>query len=137
MSETILEATPRAEPLFRLDLGSNGGALAPASFAELREWVQKELNFWSTVLRGNPGAHENIVRQWVDHLGNAANHANQAESHQVSNPEHSRQQLQACQTRLNNAFIDCKLPHSSTPQAQRLQDFRQANSDLPLHENAT
>lgn len=62
---------PRPEPLFTLELGSNGGSIAPATLAELRTWVQKEVSFWSWLAGCPSGSHREVIEQGVRQLGNA------------------------------------------------------------------
>lgn len=46
MSEIATPPPAKAPPLFTLDLGDNGGRLAPTDHAELIRWIQVEQNFW-------------------------------------------------------------------------------------------
>lgn len=51
-----LEPAP-AEPLFELDLGANGGHLAPTTLEEFRSWITREIQFWQPFREANVGGH--------------------------------------------------------------------------------
>lgn len=130
MSENTTSPPPaKAPPLFTLDLGDNGGHLAPTSYEELTGWIQTEQNFWSWVQQSHYGSHENPQREGFSRLAEALNAAQQALHHVQSNAQHSQNQLEYSRDRLQQAFLNLKLPHSSTPLAKRVQAYRQETSD--------
>jgi hypothetical protein len=130
MSENTTSPPPaKAPPLFTLDLGDNGGHLAPTSYEELTGWIQTEQNFWSWVQQNHYGSHENPQREGFSRLAEALNAAQQALHHVQSNAQHSQNQLEYSRDRLQQAFLNLKLPHSSTPLAKRVQAYRQETSD--------
>lgn len=124
-----LPPSPPPEPLFTLDLGENGGRLAPTSFSELSQWVQTEQNFWEWLRQGQYGNHDQRIRQALDQLDEAIRTANEASHHQSSNPEVAKARFQACRSHIENALVGAKLPHSSTPLAKRIEAFRKAAND--------
>lgn len=120
---------PRAEPLFQLDLGDNGGLLAPTSHAELNEWIRAEVSFWSWSVQRGYGNHEQGFRDGYSSLSEAQGTGAGAEQHRDSNAEHARQQLQACRSHIEAAFVNKRLPHSSTPLAKRVDAYRRQHGD--------
>lgn len=129
MTDGTTAPLPKAAPILTLDLGQNGGRLAPTSFAELTTWIQTEQSFWTWALQRHFGNHDQGLREAVDHINHALNHAQQAQQHQQSNAQHSQQQLEACRSRLEEAMLRRKLPHSSTTLAKRIQAYRQEAGD--------
>ncbi len=120
---------PRAEPLFQLDLGDNGGLLAPTSHAELNEWIGAEVGFWNWCVQRGHGNHEQGYRDAYSSLSEAQGRGADAERHLNSNAEHARQQLQTCRNHIEAAFINKRLPHSSTPLAKRIDAYRRQHGD--------
>lgn len=130
MSENTTSAPPaKAPPLFTLDLGANGGHLAPTSHEELTRWIQTEQNFWSWVQQRHYGNHENPQREGMNRLAEALSAAQQSQQHIQSNAQHSRQQLEVSRDRLQQAYTNHRLPHSSTPLAKRVEAYRKEASD--------
>lgn len=130
MSENTASPPPaKAPPLFTLDLGENGGHLAPTSYEELSRWIQTEQNFWSWIQQRHYGSHENPQREAMSRLAEAVNAAQQSQQHVQNNAQHSKQQLEVCRDRLQQAFMHHRLPHSSTPLAKRLEAYRKDASD--------
>lgn len=130
MESAVAPPTPKAEPLFTLKLGDNGGQLAPTDYAVLTRWIQTEQANWSWLMQRKRGDHENALRECVDGLNHAANHASQAQQHLTSNPQHAEQQKEACKSRVEDVFLRRRLPHSSTPLAKRIETFRNEAGDL-------
>ena len=62
MSDSASLHLPNPEPLFTLDLGENGGRLAPTTVLELTQWIQKEQQFWSWANQRNYGNHFNNTK---------------------------------------------------------------------------
>lgn len=69
----VVSVPPEAKPapLFSLDLGANGGVLAPRSADELSVWIQKEVSFWSWLGNLNMGSHQEAVSRGYQALANA------------------------------------------------------------------
>lgn len=120
---------PRPEPLFEVDLGDNGGQFAPTSFDELRNWLQTEQSFWKWAIQRSQGNHEQGFRQAYSDVGQALQLTSEAQQHETSNPEHSRNRLAACKSQIEGAFLRRRLPHSSTPHAKRIDIYRQRAGD--------
>lgn len=123
MTDVISAPAAKAEPLFTLNLGENGGVLSPETIQDLRAWISKEQNFWGWTRR-NYGGHEQGAREAVDHLAHALNHLQEAEKHQERNPEQTQRQIEACRKRVEEAFLRCRLPNSSTPLGKRVEAYR-------------
>lgn len=120
---------PRAEAFFQLDLGDNGGLLAPTSHAELNEWIHTEVNFWNWCVQRSYGNHEQGFRDAYSSLSEAQGRGADAERHLTSNAEHARQQLQTCRNHIEAAFLTKRLPHSSTPLGRRIDAYRRQHGD--------
>lgn len=131
MTEPSATAEARPEPLFSLDLLENGGLVAPATLAEISLWIQRELTFWSWVnVRSWGGNHDQGIKSAINQLSQALNHANQALQHKESNPQHYRALLLGISSNLKAVFLQHRLPHSSTPLAKRVDDYRENCGDL-------
>lgn len=124
MSETVTPPPAKAEPLFVLDLGANGGRLAPTSYEELARWIEVEQNLWGWVQQRHYGGHEGAARDAMQALGHARNYVQQAQQHRTSNPQHAQSQLEACKSQIHNVFAQRVFPHSSSPLAKRVETYR-------------
>lgn len=124
MSETTTPPPAKAEPLFVLDLGANGGRLAPTSYEEIDRWIDTEQNLWSWFLQRHFGNHESYLRETVQLLQHARSQAQGAKQHHTVNSPQAQQHLDGSRANLEEAFVRRKLPHSSTPLAKRLENYR-------------
>ena len=130
MSVTTTAPPPaKAEPLFMLDLGANGGRLVPTSYEELDRWIGVEQSYWSWVQKRNYGNHESVAREAMKALQHARNHSQQGQQQQSSNPQSALQQLEACKSQIGEAFVQRKLPHSTTSLAKRVEAYRKDVSE--------
>jgi hypothetical protein len=129
MSETVTPPPAKADPLFVLDLGANGGRLAPTSYEELSRWITLEENFWSWTQQRNYGNHDGLLREARQVLQHARNYANQWQQRSASNPQHAQQQIEACKSQIEEAFVRRRLPHSTTPLAKRVESYRKDVSE--------
>lgn len=129
MSANTTSPPAKAPPLFTLDLGENGGYLAPTNYEDLIRWIQTEQHFWTWIQQRHYGGHENPQREAMSRLGEALSAAQQSQQHIQSNVQHSKQQLEFCRDRLQQAFMHHRLPHSSTPMAKRVEAYRKDAGD--------
>lgn len=130
MTEGNATPTPRPEPLFSLDLQDNGGLFAPTTPAEAVTWMQREQGSWSWLNNSNRGGnHDQGLRQALDQLNQAINNANQAPQYKDSNPQHYQNQITGIANTLQEVFVRQRLPHSSTPLAKRIDEYRKAAGD--------
>lgn len=129
MSEINTPPPAKAPPLFTLDLNENGGRLAPTNHDELISWIQIELNFWIWLQQQNYGNHDNHQREAFSQINEALNAARQSLQHINSNQQHSQQQLDYSRDRIQHAFLQRKLPHSSTPLAKLVDAYRKEAGD--------
>lgn len=129
MSEIAAIPAAKAPPLFTLELGDNGGLLAPTDHAELIRWVHIEQSFWSWVQGRNFGNHEVFQREAIGQINEALNFAQEAQQSFQSNPHHSQQRLDISRERIQTVFSQRRFPHSSTPLAKRLQAYREEAGD--------
>jgi Family of unknown function (DUF6161) len=117
---------PRAEPMFKLEFGDNGGRLAPTSASDLMKWVQVEQQTWQWALQNGYGSHEQGFRQALSSLGQAHHHAQQAQQYGSSNPNQAQYEIDASRRLLEECFLRRRLPHSSTSIAKRILAFQES-----------
>lgn len=135
MSEITTPPPAKAPPLFALDLNENGGHLAPTNHNELIRWIQTEQDFWNWLQKRHYGNHENFQREALTQISEALNAAQQSLQHSQSNPPQFKQELLSQQEldisldRIQQAFQQRKLPHSSTPMAKRVEAYRKDAGD--------
>lgn len=125
---------PRPEPLFSLDLKDNGGLFAPVSSEEAHAWIQHELSFWSWLNNSHPGGnHDQGIRLAIGQLSQAQQTINQARQYRDSNPQHYQGQFANVRSQLEDVFHQRQLPHSSTPRAKYIEDYRKKVGVRPAH----
>ena len=129
MTDTTAAPPAKAAPLFTLDLNENGGRLAPTDHGELIRWIQTEQNFWMWIQQRSYGNHENFQREAMGQLAEALNYTQESQQHLQSNPQHSQQRLEVSRDRIQQVFLQRKLPHSSTPLAKRVDAYRKDAGD--------
>ena len=133
---------PKPEPLFTLDLGTNGGVLAPTSYAELKAWLDTEISFWSWNSRYGNNSNQNDPAYWLEQgrrlLNQAAHDLSEAEqlNKRRSNGEimnmisAEKNKFEACQARIRECYVGGKFPYSSTPVAKRIQNLQKSSGDI-------
>jgi hypothetical protein len=119
--------TPQPEPLFTLDLGPNGGVLAPRDIAALRTWISTEISFWSWFGSTQSGAHREAIDRGYRFLANAIGQLNEAQQFEHSNESAFNERITNVKNSLSNAFVINKLPHSSSRLAKRVEDLRKVD----------
>ena len=129
MTEAEREPAAPPEPLFALDLKDNGGLFAPSTLAEAVAWIQREQGFWVWLSSTSYGNHDQALRQALGQLNQAISYATQAPQYKDSNPQHYQSQVSGIASSLQETFDRLQLPHSSTPLAIRIDDYRKAVSD--------
>lgn len=129
MSELEAPPAPNPEPLFTLDLLENGGVFQPTTADEATAWIQREQAFWSWLTNRSHGNHEHRLRHAIGQLNEALNFGNRARQHKESNQQQFEAEIAAMRSRLEEAYIQCKLPHSSTPLAKRIDTYKQETDD--------
>ena len=130
MTAEVAPPAPPPEPLFTLDLQDNGGLFEPTSVAEALTWMHREQQFWAWLRNGRRGGnHDEGLKQALNQLNQALNNANQALQYKDSNPQQYLRHLNDVSTVLRDVFIRQRLPHSSTPQAKRIDEYRKSVSD--------
>lgn len=123
MSDSKSSSAPR-EPLFTLQLGTNGGTFAPTTAKELYDWIEIEYGFWSWIASVHPGNHANGLHGSIALLGQALNHAGQAKTDELTSPDSSHQYVTHAKNLLSEAIYTRGLPHSSTALAKRVEKMR-------------
>jgi hypothetical protein len=129
MSEPEAPPAAKPEPLFTLDLLDNGGVLQPTTIDEVTTWIQREQAFWSWLTSSSYGNHDQRFRHAFAQLTEALNHGNQAKHYTDSDPQQFTAAIAGMRARLEDAYIQRKLPHSSTPLAKRIDAYRQEAGD--------
>lgn len=114
--------TSPKEPLFTLMLLENGGGFSPKSLDQIYDFVQTEITFWSWL----PGAqnHEQAIRNSLAQLNQATSLISHARQHIETNPSQYQSYLTEIQNCLRSAFIDTKLPHSTSTLGKRIEAYR-------------
>lgn len=115
---------PKAQEMFSLDLGANGGTLSPVSAEDLRAWINREIAFWNWIGNLHSGPHREAVWQPYQQLVNALSQVNDAAQYQISNPSVYTDRIESARTYLSSAFLAHKLPHSSSRLGKRVEDLR-------------
>lgn len=118
---------PKPAPLFSLDLGANGGVLAPRTTDELSTWIQKEVAFWSWMGNSQSGSHQEATNQGYRALANALGHFHEALQYQSSNPGAFNERLGNVTNQLSLAYRTHGLPHSTSKLAKRIEQLRQVH----------
>ncbi|WLI89946.1 DUF6161 domain-containing protein [Massilia sp. R2A-15] len=116
-------AVAAVEPLFKLDLEANGGVFAPKTVDEIATWVTREVGFWSW-LDSTSGAHREVVMIGYRQLAQARASLDEARPHQLSNPQFFTQKINEVRSNLTAAFLNWKLPHSSSRLGKRVDEMR-------------
>jgi hypothetical protein len=118
----------KIEPLFSLDLGENGGVLAPTTYQDLFDWTNKESQFWGWSASANSsGNHMSAFTNAISQLNAALQSAQQAIQHEVNNPEHSRQCVQTAKGHLEEAYKNRLLPNSASLLGKRIDILKQSD----------
>lgn len=119
-----IDITAPAASLFSLDLGSNGGVLAPIEIGKLEEWIQAERQFWYWVQTVPAGNHRNVIDAGIQCLHNALQHVESVRRHGISSSA-LQEQLGHIKNYLQDAYINKGLPHSSSTLAERVSAMQQ------------
>lgn len=123
MSEEAVIGAAKAEPLFKLDLGANGGTFAPTTFEELIRWIEQETHSSHWLRSRLPEGHS--AKGLLTQLQMARTKANRAASFSAAGVPEFEHELHECVERLNAVFVVGKFPHSTSPLARRIEAFRQ------------
>lgn len=124
-AKDIHRAVP--EPLFKLELGGNGGTLAPTSIEMLLNWARHEQESWRWLANIGFASHVQKLHEGYTILSQAVNDATQAHQYWASNPGHAKGLVENVRLHLSEAFIARQLPHTSTPLAKRIQSLQEAS----------
>lgn len=130
MSEAEAPPAPNPEPLFTLDLLENGGAFQPTTIDAAAAWIQREQQFWSWLMSSSYGNHDQHLRDAIGQLNEALTHGNRASQYKESSQEQFAAEIAGMRSRLEVAYFQRKLPHSSTPLAKRVDAYRREVGDL-------
>lgn len=120
---------PPPEPLFSLELAENGGTFAPVDAAGLIAWIEQERAFWSWIVRRGHGAPVQFFGTADERLAQALNLAQEAARMEHSSPEPFMQRIERCRSHIQAVFLESRFPHSSTPHAKRIEQYRLKRGD--------
>lgn len=127
MTAEVTPPAPPPEPLFTLDLQDNGGLFAPTSAADALTWMHREQQFWAWLQNRNGGGnHDQGLRQALSQLNQAMSEAQQAVQHKDARPQNYQGHVTSLNNLVQDVFARRRLPHSSTPLAQRIDAYRQS-----------
>ena len=127
MTAEVAIPVPPPEPLFTLDLQHNGGLFAPTSAADALTWMHREQQFWAWLQNRNGGGnHDQGLRQALSQLNQAMSEAQQAVQHKDVRPQNYQGHVTSLNNLVQDVFARRRLPHSSTPLAQRIDAYRQS-----------
>lgn len=116
---------PPVPALFTLDLGANGGIFSPQTAEEALAWVEREMNFWSWTQNVSAGNHKSIFESACHPLHYAQAQAREAVQYQTqSNESAVRERIAQVQRQVQEAFLNRKLPHSTTALGQRVAGLK-------------
>ena len=136
MAEEVEEdcIDPPQEALFVLDLGGNGGLVAPASLDDLEDWVKREASQWSWLdsadVRGN---HDQGLRNAIGQLSQAAEYVRTARQRERSDKESASGLVTAARDTLKDLYLKRGFPHSDSPVGIRIAAYRQHAGDHAGH----
>jgi Family of unknown function (DUF6161) len=121
------EHVARPLALFVLELGANGGTLAPTSVDDLLTWIQAEVLAWQWLSQVKSQSLVNLkgAAEWARQPLAQADTAIRTVMAYASKSADAAIQapLQQIQNFLQDAFIRRGLPHTSSPQGKRLADL--------------
>lgn len=127
MTAEVAPPAPPPEPLFTLDLQDNGGLFAPMSAADALTWMRREQQFWAWLQnRSGGGNHDQGLKQALSQLNQAMSEAQQAIQHKDARPQNYQGHVTSLNNLVQDVFARRRLPHSSTPLAQRIDAYRQS-----------
>jgi heme/copper-type cytochrome/quinol oxidase subunit 4 len=124
------EHAARPPALFVLELGANGGTLAPTTIHELLAWIEKEQQIWQPfypewqkIFQGRNPAFGNlkIAVDWViQPLKQAHALVQKIASNEKLTEADNHKLLQQIERHLKDAFVTRWLPHTGSPQGKRM-----------------
>lgn len=127
MSEEAEEETSvPSEPLFQIDLGANGGLLAPQTFEELKGILARERQFWAWFASSQAGDNgDPFVRAFnqLDALINRVSQTILDERHQQGNRVGA---LASIERGVYEVFGKAGLPFSTTTTAIKIENYQLA-----------
>lgn len=123
MSEAEIPNAP-PEALFILDLGENGGVVAPTTLTELASWIDSEVQAWSWLTSFSAGNHKNAIDSNLQPLRNAQNVARQAVQYAPADSDIQSPHLAELQAAIRETFIARQFPHSTSPLGRRVDELQ-------------
>lgn len=123
MSEAEISSVPSAA-IFILDLGDNGGVVAPTTVAELAGWIDSEVQAWSWLNTFSTGNHKAAIDSNLGALRSAQDVARQAVQHVASYPNSPAPQIPQLQSTIQETFVARRFPHSKSPLGRRVDEMR-------------
>lgn len=121
------------EPLFDLDLGTNGGRFAPTTLDEMEAWVDKEYQAWVWI-NGTPGVeHRNVLDNAFQPINEARHFCTQAKTYAAqSNDQNTRDTISHVRERIQDAFGVRKMPHTTSSLGQRALQLKSEDQSAAI-----
>jgi len=127
MKESLMAETDVVEPLFTLELGNNGGTLAPIDINELLAWTNKEIQSWNWLRSVSGAGNLSAVQQPMSLLLQANDYAIQAQQLGTANQSTTRDRLSGVQSNLRGAYLNTQFPHSTSTLGIRLRSMQEVS----------
>jgi hypothetical protein len=131
-------------PLFKLDLGANGGQVAPSTPDAAASWLQIEVDFWSWIKRFDYGSHTRPLENALSLLTEALSVSTNARQFQ-DQPTRYSQEISRIGSLISQVYLEKKLPHSSSMLGKRIDEYKKESGDeaasflasmlIPMSEN--
>jgi hypothetical protein len=115
----------KPEPLFALELGANGGRLAPTSYEELANWLRVEKSAWHWLVSLPNSNHEQLIREAFSALNQAEQHANEFARLGVDDAARRESLLQAVRNYITDVYTQKRLPHTSTALFKKITAYKE------------
>lgn len=131
MTDDAPTAPPK--PLFSLDLGANGGLIAPRTIDELKKWIDHEQAYWAWAHGFNGGTHSNSIDLVLGSLRAVQQRVDEAlYLKQRNDPAGATAKVNEVESAMRDVWITRELPHSSAALAKRINALREESPHAAL-----
>lgn len=132
MTSISIEAAP-LEPIFSVDLGSNGGIVAPKTVLELQEWIQREQAAWTWIGKAQAqGQHKGFIDTVIKSLRILNNTATHLLSAYQDGPNSAQyiNAVEAAKSGVVDLYVKANWPHSSSPLYVKIRGLAEQDPTL-------
>jgi heme/copper-type cytochrome/quinol oxidase subunit 4 len=103
------------EPLFVLELGANGGTVAPTTAQQFAQWLQNEARAWQWMQPHSAGPHKELLNRGFSRLQQAIAVAEDAQRSEANGDlEGTKQRLINAQSIAADTFVRLGWPHTTS-----------------------